>query len=129
MRTLWPKYENWLKLGNEHQVYRYTPNVYRYTLVKNDQNPKCTGTGSKCTGTGDPKMPRMCIFVPYFHILLPKSTPYFIHTSKPFQIHLVTSIILNSSFNTYLNSKTYHDLLSNTILIWVITHTQTKYDD
>ena len=127
MSKLWIKYENWSKLGTEHQVYWYTPNMYRYMLAQNDQNLTCTGTCSRCTSTCHRKLPRLCVFVPFFHILLPNSTLYFIHTSKPFQIHLVTSIILNSSFNTYLNPKTYHDLLSNTILIWVITHTHTKY--
>ena len=73
----------------------------------------CTSTCPRCTGTCHSKMPRMCVFVPFFHIFPPNSTLYFIHTSKPFQIHLVTSIILNFSFNTYLNSKTYHELLSN----------------
>ena len=37
MRKLWPKYENWSKLGTEQQVYRYT---------------------LSCTGTTWPKMTR-----------------------------------------------------------------------
>ena len=54
-------------------MYRYTPNVYRYTLAKNDQNPKCTGTGSRCTGTLHPKMPRMCIFSPFSYTFIHRS--------------------------------------------------------
>ena len=33
MSKLWLKYENWLKLGKQNRVYRYTPKVYRYTLA------------------------------------------------------------------------------------------------
>ena len=102
MRKLWPKYENWSKLGTEHHMYRYTPNMYRYMLAQNDQNLTCTDTCSRCTGTCHRKMPRMCVFLPFFHIFPPNSTLYFIHTSKPFHIPLITSIILKSSFNTPL---------------------------
>ena len=126
MSKLWLKYENWSKLETEHHMYRYTFNMYRYTfnmyrymLAQNDQNltctgtcSRCTGTCSRCTGTCHPKMPRMCVFVPFFHILLPNSTLYFIHTSKPFHIHLVISFLLKSSFTSYLLSKIYHELLS-----------------
>ena len=107
-------------------------------LVKTrKQNSRCTGTCLTCTGTCWPKTTRtqdvpvqvqnvsvqvtrnaqnVC-FSPHFSIfLIPNSTLYFKHTSKPFHISLVTSIILNSSFNTYLKSKTYHDLLSNPLL-------------
>ena len=111
MRKLWPKYKNWSKLGTEHQVYWYTPKVYRYTLAKNDQNPKCTGTCSRCTGTLHPKMPRMCIFSPFSCTFIHGSLLYFLHTSKSFHIALVTYFLLNSSFNTYLISKTYHGIL------------------
>ena len=62
----------------------------------------CTGTGSRCTGTGYRKMPRMCVFLPFFHMLIPKSTQYSINTSKPLQIHLVISFLLKLSFNTLL---------------------------
>ena len=62
----------------------------------------CTGTGSRCTGTGHRKMPRMCVFLPFFHMLIPKSTQYSINTSKPLQIHLVISFLLKLSFNTPL---------------------------
>ena len=73
----------------------------------------CTGTHSRCTGTHDPKMPRMCVFLTFFHTLLPNSTLYFKHTSKPFHMSLVTSFLLNSSINTYLISTINHELLSN----------------
>ena len=47
MRKLWPKYENWSKLGKQNMVYRYTSNMYRYILAQNDQNPKFTGIGDR----------------------------------------------------------------------------------
>ena len=81
----------------------------------------CTGTGlvlEGCTGTGpkvyqyrSPKMPRMCVFLPFFHMLIPKSTQYSIYTSRPLQIHLIISIFLNSSFITYLSSKLFHEFI------------------
>ena len=73
----------------------------------------CTGTHSRCTGTHDPKMSRMCVFSLFSIFLIPTSTLYSINTSKPFQIHPITSILLNSSFNTSLISKILHELLSN----------------
>ena len=33
MSKLWPKYKNWSKLGKQNRVYRYTLNVYQYTLA------------------------------------------------------------------------------------------------
>ena len=114
MSKLWSKYENWSKLGKQNRVYRYRSNVYRYTLVQNDQNPKCTGTGSRCTGTGHLKMPRMCVFVTFFHILILKSTLHFKHTSKPFQIHFVIYFysnllpILIFFQNPSINFSQYH---------------------
>ena len=83
MRKLWPNYKYWSKLGTEYQVYRYTPKVYRYTLAKNDQNTMCTGTCSKCTGTHHRKLPRMCVFHPFFHILIPNQ----LYTSNTHQNH------------------------------------------
>ena len=91
------------------------------------QNTTCTGTALTCTGTGARILPRMWAFLHFFHILLPKSSQYSIYTLKPLQIHLEISIILKSSFNTYLLSKTFHDFLPKTTLIWVMTHTQTKH--
>ena len=101
MIKLWPKYENWSKLGKQNRVYRYTPNVYRYTLAENDQKPKCTGTCSKCTGTLTEKCPK-CVFSPIFHA--PSS--------------------MDHSYTSYT-----HQNHSNIILIWVMTHTQTKHQD
>ena len=123
MRKLWPKYENWSKLGRQNRVYRYTPNVYPYTpnvypytpnvypytLAKNDQNLKCTDTCSRCTGTHHRKMPRVCVLVPFFHILILNSTLHFKHTSNPFPIHLGISFLFNSSFNSYHSSKIFHE--------------------
>ena len=114
------------------------------TLVKIDQGVPhlfrtCTGTGSvlegytstgpRCTGTGPPKMPRMCVFLPFFHILIPKSTQYSINTSRPLQFILKSLFLLKSSFITYLSSKIFHEFLPKTTLIWVTTHTQTKPKD
>ena len=119
MRKLWPKYENWSEQENQNRVYRYTSYVYRYTLAKNDQNTKCTGTCSKCTGTCSKctgtcskctgthhqKLPRMCVFHPFFHILIPNQ----LYTSNTHQDH--SKIILESIFNSiplsisYLSSK------------------------
>ena len=76
------------------------------TLVEIEkQNTTCTGTTLTCTGTGSvlegctgtglgmyryrsPKLPIICVFLPFFHMLIPKSTQYSIYTSKPLQIHL-----------------------------------------
>ena len=129
MSKLWPKYENWSKLGTEQQVYRYTPKVYRYTLAQNDQKRKCTGTLSKCTVTSHPKCLKMCVFSHFSIILILKSILYFQHTSNPFPIHLGISFLFNSSSNTYLYFKKYTMDYSQITLIWVMTHTQTKYKD
>ena len=77
------------------------------TLVKIEQGVPhlfrtCTSPGSRCTSTGHRKMPRMCVFLPFFHMLMPKSTQYSINTLKPLQIHLVISFLLKLSFNTPL---------------------------
>ena len=97
-----------------------------------EQSSRCTDTPLKCTGTLWPKMTRTqcvpvqvqsvpvqvsekcpeCVFSPIFHAFFhPKPNLYFIYTSKSFQIHLVTSIILKSSFNGYLSSKFFHESL------------------
>ena len=97
-----------------------------------EQSIRCTGTPLRCTGTLWLKMTRTqsvpvqvqsvpvqvsekcpeCVFSPIFHALFhPKPNLYFIYTSKSFQIHLVSSIILKSSFNGYLSSKSFHELL------------------
>ena len=109
MSTLWPKYENWSKLGKQNRVYRYTLNVYRYTwpLVG------CTGTLLFMYRYTFRNLPRLCIFSLFSILLIPNSILYFIYTSKPFHIHFVTSFLFNSSFNTYLYFKIYHELLSN----------------
>ena len=87
----------------------------------------CTGTSLTCTGTSWSKMTRTevvpvqvtrecpeCAFSHIFHALFhPKPNLYFIYTSKSFQFHLVSSIILKSSFNGYLSSKFFHESLQN----------------
>ena len=74
-------------------------------LVKTEkQNATCTGTGAQI-------FPIMWVFLHFFHIFSPKSTQYSIYSSKPLHIHLEVSIILNSSFNTYLSSKFFHESL------------------
>ena len=70
------------------------------------------------------------VFLPFFHMLLPKSTQYSIYTSNPLHIHFVTSILLKSYFNTYVSSKNFHFMnYSQVTPIWIITHTQTKHKD
>ena len=125
MIKLWSKYKNWSKLGTEHQVYRYTPKVYRYTLAKNDQNPKCTGTGSKCTGTGLKctgtgskctgtslrKVPRMCIFS-HFSCTFPSQTKSILH--KHFKTTSNSSYDLFSPhfiFQLHIFLQTFHEFL------------------
>ena len=129
MSKLWPKYENWSKQENHNRLYRYKSNLYRYKLVKNDQNRSCTGTSSNCTGTSLRKVPRMCVFSPIFPCFDIQSTLHFKHTSKPFQIHLGIYFLFNSSLNGYLSSKFFHESLPKIIPTWVTTHTQIKHDD
>ena len=127
MSKLWLKYENWSKQETEHHMYRYTPNLYRYMLAKNDQNLTCTGTYSRCTGTCHRKMPRMCVFVLFFHI-------FYTQFSSILHIHLKT--IYYESCNLFsiqflfqylsLLQKSFLNL-SQTTLIWLMTHTQTKH--
>ena len=93
------------------------------TLVKIEKQ------STTCTGTTPRILPKMCVFLPFFYMLIPKSTQYFLYTSKSLQIHLEISILFNSSFITYLSSKIFHEFLPKTTLIWVITHTQTKHED
>ena len=128
MSNLWPKYENWSKQENQNRLYRYKSNLYRYKLVKNDQNRNCTGKSSNCTGTSHSEMPRMCVFSHFSIFLIPKSILYFKHTSKQFQIHLGISFLLNSSLNYISFFQKHIKIPSKTILIWVKTHTQTKHD-
>ena len=78
------------------------PHLFRTCTGTGSILEGCTGTGLWCTGTGHRKMPRMCVFLPFFHMLIPKSTQYSINTSKPLQIHLVISFLLKLSFNTPL---------------------------
>ena len=79
------------------------PHLFRTCTGTGSVLEGCTGTGSRCTGTGYRKMPRMCVFLPFFHMLIPKSTQYSINTSKPLQIHLVLiSFLLKLFFNTLL---------------------------
>ena len=129
MSKLWPKYENWSKQENQNRLYRYKSNLYRYKLVKNDQNRSCTGTNSNCTGTFTRKCPKMCVFSHFSILLILKSILHFKHTSKPFPIHLGISFILKSSFNFISFFQIHIKIPSKTILIWVKTHTQTNYDD
>ena len=128
MSKLWPKYENWSKQEKQNRVYRYRSNVYRYTLAKNDQNLKCTGTGSGCTSTCHRKLPRMCVFHPFFHLLIPNQ----LYTSNTHQNHfqftlesLFYSISLSILFLFQRPIMNY----SKIIPIWVMTHPQTNHDD
>ena len=129
MRKLWPKYENWSEEENQNRVYRYMSNMYRYKLAKNDQNTICTGTSSKCTGTSLRKLPKRCIFS-HFSCTFPSQTKSILHIHfKIISNSLVISFLLNSSFNFIYFFKNPSWISSKTLLIWVITHTQTKHKD
>ena len=116
MRKLWPKYENWSKLGTEQQLYRYNPKLYRYNLAKNDQKRNCTSTTSNCTGTSHPKCPKMCVFS-HFSICF---NPNQLYTSNTHQDH--SKIILESLFISiplsisYISSKIHHGFLQKSIM-------------
>ena len=89
------------------------PHLFRTCTGTGSVHEGCTDTGPRCTGTGLQKCPE-CVFFSHFSIFFhPKPTLYFIHTSKPFHIHLEISFLLKSSFTTYLLSKSYHELHSN----------------
>ena len=110
MSKLWLKYENWSKLGKQNRVYRYTLKVYRYTFASGGVYRYTTVH----VPVHLPKIAQICFFLPFFSLfLIPNSISYFIYTSKPFHIHFVTSFLFNSSSNTYLYFKIYHELLSN----------------
>ena len=125
-------YFNWplesLKLDKKSESYGQN--------TKTGQNRKtrtgCTGTCLTCIGTCWPKMTRIqcvpiqvqsvpvqvsekcpeCVFSPIFHALFhPKPNLYFIYTSKSFPIHLGISFLFNSSFISYLLSKSFHEFL------------------
>ena len=126
MSKLWLQYQNWSKL---------------------EQSSSCTSRTLSCTGGTWPKMTsneivpvqtqivpvqvsEKCpesVISPLFHALFhPKPNLYFIYTSKSFQIHLISSIILNHlSIHIFLQDISWFS--PKTILIWVITHTNTKY--
>ena len=129
MSKLWLNYKNWSKQENQNRLYQYKSNLYRYKLVKNDQNRSCTGTSSTCTGTSLRKVPRMCVFSHFSCTLIHGSLLYFLHTSKSFQIHFVISFLLKSSFNFIYFFKFASWISAKTLLIWVITHTQTRHED
>ena len=92
----------------EPKLYRYKFKLYRYKSLGNAQN--------------------VC-FLTFFHTFDPQSLLHFKHTSKQFQIHLGISFLLNSSFNFIYFSKSPSWISSKTLLIWVITHTQTRHED
>ena len=126
MRKLWPKYENWSKL---------------------EQSSRCTGTPLKCTGTLWPKMTRnesvpvhfqsvpvqvtrnalKCVFSHIFpYVSTPINSILHIHLKtisySPCELNYTQIIFQYISF-----FNIFHDFLPKTILIWVITHTHTKY--
>ena len=116
MRKLLLKYKNWSKRETEHHMYRYTPDLYRYMLAQNDQNLTCTGTCSRCTGTCHRKMPRMCVFLPFFHIF---------HL-----IQLYTSYTHQNHFIFILKSLFYSNPLSLLIFFQksIMNYSQTNYN-
>ena len=126
MSKLWPKYENWSKLGTEQQVYRYTLKVYRYTLAKNDQKRKCTGTLSKCTGTTHPKCPKMCVFS-HFSICFNPNQLYTPYTPQNHFKFILRSLFYSIYQSIHILHQKFSWFSLKTTLIWVMTHTQTKY--
>ena len=90
------------------RVYRYMFKVYRYMSPENAQN---------------------VYFLPLFHIF---------DTQINSILHIHIKTISNSSYNLFSTQiiiqfisfiKTFHDFLLKITLIWVITHTPTKYKD
>ena len=128
MSKLWPKYENWSKQKKQNRLYRYKSNLYRYKLVKNDQNRSCTDTSSNCTGISHSGMPRMCVFS-HFSILVIPNHFYTSNTHKNNSKFTLESLFYSIPLSiTYFSSKYISRYLPKTILIWVKTHTQTKHD-
>ena len=128
MSKLWPKYENWSKLGTEQQVYRYT---------------------LKCTGTLWPKMTRNESVPVHFQSVPVQVTrnalkcvcshifPY-VSTSINSILHIHLKTISYSFCNLFSIQFLFQYLsllqkytmnYSQITLIWVMTHTQTKYKD
>ena len=120
MIKLWLKYENWSKLSRVYRymcdmyrymfgsvrVYRYMFKVYRYMSPENAQNV-------------------------YFSPIFP-----YVDTQINQILHKHVETTPNSSYNLFSTQiiiqyisfiKTFHDFLPKTTLIWVITHTHTKY--
>ena len=128
MSKLWPKYKNWLKQENQNRLYRYKSNMYRYKLVKNDQNRSCTGTSSTCTGTSLRKVPRMCVF-PIFHALSSMDHSYTPYTHQNHSKFTLESLCTQFLFHFLSSFKTFPLISPNIILIWVTTHIHTKYQD
>ena len=113
MSKLWAKYKTWPEQENQNKVYRYKSNMYRYKLAKNDQNRNCTSTSSTCTSTSLRKVPRMCVFTHFSCTYIHGSLLYFLHTSKPFPIHLGIPFLFNLSFISHLLSIPFHEFLPN----------------
>ena len=125
MRKLWPKYENWSKLGTEQQLYRYNPKLYRYNLAKNDQKRNCTGTTSNCTGTtsnctgttsnctatSHSKCPKMCVFS-HFSICFNPNQLYTSNTHQDYSKIILESLFISIPLSiSYLSSKIHHGFL------------------
>ena len=71
-----------------------------------------------------------CVFSHIFPcFIIHGSLLYFLHTSKSFQNHLGISFLFNSSFNFISSFKNPSWISSKTLLIWVITHTQTRHEN
>ena len=127
MSKLWPKYENWSKLGKQNRVYRYTT-VHvpvHFCLWWGVPVHYCS-----CTGTPSEIFPE-CVFSPpfFFHIfdtqfnsilhIQLKTISYSFYNLFSIQfLFQYLSLLQKSTMNYYLIT-----------LIWVMTHTQTKYKD
>ena len=116
MSNLWSKYETWSKQENQNRVYRYMfgfVRVYRYMF--------------KVYRHMSPENAQNVYFSPIF--------PYVDTQINPI-LHKHVETTPNSSYNLFSTQiiiqyisfiKTFHDFLPKITLIWVITHTHTKY--
>ena len=94
MSKLWLQYKHWSKHSRVYLTCTGTGLICTGTGSVLDG---CTGTSSGCTGTGHQKMPRMCIFLPFLHVLIRKSTQCSINTSRPLQFISKSIFLLKSS--------------------------------
>ena len=140
MSKLWLKYENWSK---HSRVYRYRSDLYRYRFGSGGLYRYRFGPGGLYRyrlGSGGLYWYRFKLY----RYRSPKNAqnvcfsfivPYVDTQINPI-LHKHVKTTPNSSYNLFSTQiiiqyisfiKTFHDFLPKTTLIWVITHTHTKY--